>query len=364
MDRRDHLKGTAAMMLASATGFGGGTATAGRKRHRRIGTEEHFIIPEIIDEYKKLGGEPRSNLDIENLVPAYVHPSPLLDRLLDIDQGRLAAMDEVGMDMQLLSLTGPGVQMFDSDRAVALAELVNDRLAEAIARHPMRFGGLTTVAPQSPERTAREMDRAISKLKLNGFMINSHTNNRYLDEPFFWPVLEAAQALDRPIYLHPRMPSDGMAAPFRGLAITSWAFGIETGNHAVRLIFSGVLDRFPKLKIVLGHMGEAVHFWEWRLDQCYEQSKGFLPHYRHLNLTPSEYLRRNFLITTSGQLNPDALVFSLKTLGADHVLWSVDYPYEVPKDAVAFIENAPIGDDERGMIFSGNSETAFHIDKA
>jgi predicted TIM-barrel fold metal-dependent hydrolase len=356
MQRRDFLYGVTGLAAASVT-LGGAAAAVPVKQHR-IAIEEHFLIPEVIDEYRRIAATPSTNLDMENL-GHYLHPNPMLASLLDFETTRLKTMDDAGIDRQVLSLATPGVQLFAPDRAVALAELANDRLAEVIARHPTRFGGLAAVAPQSPDRAVREMERAITTLKLNGFVIDSHTDNRYLDDPFFWPVLEAAQALDRPIYLHPRMPSDGMAAPFRGLALLTWAFGMEASTHAVRLIFSGVFDRFPKLQIVLGHMGEAVHFWQWRLDQLAGES--YLPHFKRLQLKPSEYFRQNFLITTSGQLNTDALLYSLKTLGADHIIWAVDYPYEVSKDAVAFIENAPIDETTRAMIFSGNASRVLHL---
>jgi 5-carboxyvanillate decarboxylase len=143
-------------------------------------------------------------------------------------------MDETGVDMHLLSLTAPGVQMFDADTATDLASLANDRLAEVIARHPTRFAGLASFAPHSPIRAAKEMERAIRELKLNGFVVNSHTNGEYLDDPKYWPVLEAAEALDACIYIHPRGPSDGMAAPFRdyGMWAALWGYGVEVGTHA------------------------------------------------------------------------------------------------------------------------------------
>ena len=147
--------------------------------------------------------------------------------------------------------------MFHVDTATALASLVNDRIAEAVRKHPARFAGLATLAPQDPKRAVAEMERAIQRLKLNGFIINSHTNNEYLDQQKFWPILEAAEGLDAPIYIHPRAPADGMAAPFRDYRLEAavWGYGVEVGTHAVRLMMSGVLDRFPKLKVVIGHMG-------------------------------------------------------------------------------------------------------------
>jgi len=227
---------------------------------------------------------------------------------------------------------------------------------------PARFAGIASFAPQSPKRAAKEMERAINKLKLNGFVVNSHTNSEYLDYPKFFPILEAAEALDACIYIHPRAASDGMAAPFRdyGLDSAQWGYGMEVSTHAVRMMVSGVFDRFPKLKICIGHMGEAVHFWLWRLDYMNKnaQNRGSAP---KTKLTPSEYFKRNFVITTSGQESHLALDFSIKALGVDNVLWAIDYPYQPSAPAVAFMDSAPVSAAEREKLYHGNAERIFHI---
>ncbi len=157
--------------------------------------------------------------------------------------------------------------MFDADTATDLAALANDRLAEICQRRPTRFAGLASFAPHSPKRAAKEMDRAISTLKLNGFILNSHTNDEYLDDPKYWPCLEAAEALDACIYIHPRAASYGLKGPLQdyGMDSAMWGYGVEVGTHVVRMMAAGVFDRFPKLKICVGHMGEAVPFWIWRI---------------------------------------------------------------------------------------------------
>jgi 2,3-dihydroxybenzoate decarboxylase/5-carboxyvanillate decarboxylase len=289
------------------------------------------------------------------------YQSRFLAPLLDLTGERLRDMDANGVDMQLLSLTAPGVQLFDADTATELAAVANDRLADVIAQHPGRFAGLASFAPQSPKRAVREMERAIGRLKLNGFVVNSHTNNEYLDDPKYWPVLEAAEALDRCIYIHPRGPSDMLSGPMRdyGMFAALWAYGVEVSTHAVRLMLSGVFDRFPKLKICLGHMGEAVHFWSWRLD--FMSARAQLAGAPKLKLKPSEYLRRNFFITTSGQESPLALEFSIKQLGIDNVMWAIDYPYQPSEPAVAFMDAAVVSDDDRHKLYHGNAERVFHI---
>lgn len=332
---------------------------------RRIATEEAFTIPEVADALKELSRHPGASLDLP-LVRRLYDPGPsgsrILDQLLDLEGERLADMDEHGVDVELLSLTAPGVQMFDADTACELAALANDRLAEVVGRHPGRFAGLASFAPHAPRRAAKEMERARTELGLHGFVVNSHTNDEYLDDAKYWPVLEAAEALDGCIYLHPRGPAAGLAGSLGdyGLHAALWGYGVETGTHAVRLIVSGVFDRFPNLTICLGHMGEAIPFWLWRLDfmQRRAQAWGWGP---KLELTPSEYFRRNFVITTSGQESPLALDYSIKTLGIDNVLWAIDYPYQPTGPAVAFMDGVEVTDEERAKLYHLNAERVFHI---
>jgi 5-carboxyvanillate decarboxylase len=348
-----------------------GSAAKASGAYRRIATEEAFSIPEVAARLREVARAPGNSLDLRLVRAIYDQKSTpansaslgrFLGGLLDLEKDRIRIMDENGVDMHLLSLTAPGVQMFDADTATELATLANDRLAETIARHPSRFAGLASFAPQSPKRAAKEMERAISRLKLNGFVVNSHTNSEYFDDPKFWPILEAAEALDACIYIHPRSPSDGLAGPLReyGLDTAQWGYGVETGTHALRMIVSGVFDRFPKLKICLGHMGEAVHFWLWRIDfmNLRAQNEGIAP---KLKLKPSEYFKRNFVITTSGQESHLALDFSIKTLGADNVLWAIDYPYQPTTPAVEFMDSAPLSDADKANVYHKNAERIFHI---
>ena len=336
---------------------------------RRIATEEAFTTPALADAYKVLARATGSkNLDVAFMKSIFDEPTPgsmrdeFRRRLLDLDEERLAIMDASGVDMHLLSLTIPGVQMFNADTAIDFSVAANDALADAIHRHPRRYAGLACFAPQSPERTVKEMDRAISTLKLNGFIINSHTNNEYLDEAKFYPIFEAAEALGRPIYLHPRSPSDGMAEPFRNyqMAGSIWGYAAETGTHAVRLIFSGLFDRFPKLKIVLGHMGEALPYWLWRLDFMHARRtmEGLT---KKLQLTPSEYFRRNFSITTSGVESHDVLEYVIKVLGVDNVMWAIDYPYQPTVPSVNFMDSAPLSRADLKKVYFQNAERIFHI---
>jgi predicted TIM-barrel fold metal-dependent hydrolase len=349
-------------------------------RLRKVATEEAFLIPEIAAAMREVvrRGGPALDFKLWSLIynttpvePRVTRPAAgvqdrdalareFLPRLLDLEQVRLAEMDANGVEVHLLSLATPGVQMLERDAAVSLARLANDRLSDVIRRHPTRFAGLSCFAPQDPAAAATEMERAIRSLKLNGFLVNSHTNGVYLDDQRCWPILEAAEALDAPLYIHPRSPSDGMAAPFRDYRMDGsiWGYGVETATHAVRLMLSGTLDRFPRLRIVLGHMGEALPFWLWRLD--YMAAPGSRAALRNA-LKPSEYMQRNFSITTSGLEDPLVLRYVIDKLGVERVMWAIDYPFQQTPASVAFIESAPLTDLERELIAHRNAERIFRI---
>jgi len=338
-------------------------------KFRRIATEEAFSIPEVAAALREVARGPSQSLD--KLLVAGIYDSEnrrgydahdFLGGLLDVEGRRLEEMDELGVDMHLLSLTAPGVQMFDADTATELAALANDRLAEICRRHPTRFAGLACFAPHSPRRAAKEMERAVTELKLNGFILNSHTNDEYLDDPKFWPVLEAAEALDRCIYIHPRAASYGFKGPLQdyGMDSAMWGYGLEVGTHAVRMMTSGLFDRFPRLRICIGHMGEAIPFWLWRLTfmNSRAQSAGRAP---KTELTMEEYFRRNFVITTSGVEDPLALRYAIDKIGIDNVLWAIDYPYQPQRPAVEFMDAAPVTDEEKHKLYHANAERIFHI---
>jgi len=340
-----------------------------RKNIRRIATEEAFNVKPVANELRRIARGPSDSQDMALVrmiydTPAGTEPTVpnILEHLLDLEGERIRDMDENGVAVQLLSLTAPGVQMFDADMAVELAAQANDILAGAIARHPTRLAGLAAFAPHAPRRAALEMERAIRKLKLNGFIVSSHTHNQYLDDPLFYPILEAAEALDGCIYIHPRAPSSLMAGVTRlyGMESALWGYNMEVNNHAMRLIYSGVFDRFPKLKICIGHMGEGVPFLLWRQDYWVNRA-GRERRNPPLELLPSEYFERNFVITTSGMEDPLALDFCIKKIGADKILWAIDYPYQPTAPAVAFLDNAPITEEQREMIYWKNAARVFHI---
>jgi 5-carboxyvanillate decarboxylase len=348
---------------------------------KKIATEEAWCIPEIADNLKAMLKKGSKNLDYKLIAQIYDAPFTavtqpnaslnqtanrdasaglMLPKLLDTEKIRLDDMNANGVDMHLLSVALPGVQIFDSPLADELARLSNDKLQEVISKNPSRYAGLACFAPQNPATAAKEMERAIQKLKLNGFLVNSHTNNTYFDDENTWPILEAAEALGYPLYIHPRAPSDGMAMPFQDYRLEGavWGYGIETSTHIIRMIFGGVFDRFPKLQVVIGHMGEALPFWLGRLDFM---GRPGARAGRKNQLKPSEYFQRNILITTSGVEDPLALQFCIDKIGVDRIMWAIDYPFQPTAPAVAFIETAPISDEHRQKIAYSNAERVFKL---
>lgn len=329
---------------------------------RRIATEEAFATPEQLEAYRRLGESGWKDPDVlfwRNVLAG--HFEDIVAKLLDIGEGRIAMMDRHRIDIQLLALTSPGVQLFAPVRASAMAQACNDLLAEAIKCFPTRFAGLACIAPHDPAGAVREMERAVQRLGLNGVVVNSHTDGRYLDEPAFWPILEAAEAMEVPIYIHPRSLPQQASAPYDSLQLNGgiWGYAAETGLHAMRLIMAGVFARFPGLKIVLGHMGEGLPWWLYRLDYMYDLQSRRLR--RDTNCRPSDYVRRNIWITTSGMNDADALRFCLAKLGSERILWAVDYPYQDATEAASFLSDMDIPQDQKAGIFGGNAESLFKI---
>ena len=277
---------------------------------KRIATEEAFATKEIIGAYRDLLARNGStDIGFNSLMGYYLNnPSQrtrdISARLEDLGQRRIDDMDASGIAMQILSLTSPGVQIFDADLGVGLARSANDELAAAIAAHPTRYAGLAAIAPQNPAAAAKELERAVTTLKLKGAIINSHTQGEYLDDPKFWDIFAAAEALDVPIYIHPNTPPNAMIKPLmeRGLDGAVFGFAVETGLHALRLVVSGVFDTFPRLRIVLGHLGEGLPYWLFRIDFMHGASVRANRYASQPKLArkASDYLKENFYYTTSG----------------------------------------------------------------
>ncbi|MGA3295118.1 MAG: amidohydrolase family protein [Candidatus Acidiferrales bacterium] len=335
------------------------------KNYRRIATEEAFSIPEQMDAQRELLGTTQEYDPDLFLWRFQTDPSgPIHNKLIDLYDQRLKTMDEYGVDMHLLGLTSTGVQMLDADKGTALATIANDRLHEAVQKYPDRFAGLGTFAPQDPARAVKEIERVMTKLKLNGLIINSHTNGEFLSERKYWPILEALADLNAPLYIHPRAPNPLMAKAYRTdhLEHAIWGYQAETGLHGLRIITSGVLDQFPKLQIVLGHMGEGIPYWFYRLDFMHARVRIDFGRLK-LKLLPSEYFKRNFYITTSGMNWDPPLRYCIEVMGADRIMWAIDYPYQDHPDAVEFMDAARISEKEKHAIYHENAERLFKIKK-
>ena len=337
------------MKIGAASVLVGLPATAGAVAALpKIALEEHFSLPE----FEQRGLVAR---------PARLNPmwADIGRRLVDLGDLRLEAMDAAGIDLSVLSLTLPGIQgEKEQATAVRLARQANDFLAREVQKRPQRYGGFAAVPMQDPLAAADELQRAVKELGFRGALINGQTNGLYLEDARFLPFWERVQELDVPVYLHPGNLADSpvMFAGRPELSGPVWGWAADTGAHALRLIFSGLFKRLPRLKVILGHMGEGLPFLLWRVDNRYELMLG-----RALaeEERPSFFFRRNFVITTAGVCDPHALAASLATLGEGNVMFSVDY--QESKQAGDFIESAPLGDTVRAQVCNANAKRVLHF---
>lgn len=339
--------------------------------YQRIATEEAFLTKEIFAGFLRRVNDASFHDPAFHSLWGFYGTSPseraqtILRRLLDLGPNRIADMDASGIDHQVLALTAPGVQVFEPAEASALATDANDQLAAACRAHPARYSGMAAVAPHDPANAVKEMERAIGKLGLKAVVINSHIMGHFLDEPQFLPVLEAAEALGVPIYLHPQGPPPAMIKPYldAGLDGAVLGFGAETGLHMLRIIVAGVFDRFPKLQFIVGHTGEALPFWLYRVDYMHGatvRSKRY-PFMKELKHPVSHYMKHNVFVTSSGVAWQPAIEFCQKVLGVQRVLYAMDYPYQYVPDEVAICDAMSIPDADKKAFFEGNARRVFNL---
>jgi predicted TIM-barrel fold metal-dependent hydrolase len=290
-----------------------------------------------------------------------------LAKLADLDTLRLQDMDTNGIDLQVLSDAGSNTVPLSGDESVKLAREANDQLAAAVAAHPDRFAGFATLPMTEPEAAAAELERAVRSLGLKGAMIFGTTNGRFLDDPAFLSILERAAALSVPIYLHPSFPPDPVREAYYtgldpavgiGLATAGWGWHSEVGIHALRLILAGVFDRLATLQIIIGHMGEMLPFMLARIDDFLS------PLARHLQHPVPEYFLHHFYITTSGFFTDPPLVLAMQVMGADRILFSVDYPFSANEQGRAFLDHAAISPAEKEKISHLNAERLLGLGQA
>lgn len=281
--------------------------------------------------------------------------------LLDLGDARLAAMDAAGIDLQVLSHNQPGCQALEAGAAIALARDVNDLLFHTVKAHPDRFAAFAALPTADPSAAVKELDRAITRLGFKGAMINGHTHGSFLDDKRFWCILECAQALGVPIYLHPSKPHPAvMKAYFEGyeeLALAAWGFGIDTGAHFLRLVFAGVFDAFPNLTFILGHLGEGLPFMLHRINDqtCLAAAR------RGLKRAPTQYLTENLVVTCSGNFSTPAFLCAVMALGVDNVLFSVDWPYESNSAAVDFLKRQALSPHDLEKVAHINAERVLRL---
>ena len=337
--------------------------------YQRIACEEAWTTKEIVDaqirwtESEAAGKQPY----MASMTRGFAGNPRFQIPLQEIGEGRILDMDRLGIQKQILMLTAPGVQILDAATGTALAQSANDQMAEAIRNHPDRFAGLTVIAPQDPQAAVRELQRGMTELGLKGAIVNSHINGEYLDERKYWPILEAAASLNSPVYIHPTPPPKQMGQDYmwRGLEGALAGFSHEVWLHTMAIITSGAMDEFPKLKIVIGHMGEGMPLLMYRFD--YMQRLAERPDTRDnpagtkLKRKITDYMRENLYITNSGMAWAPAVMFCQQVLGEDHVLYAMDYPYQRDDYEVAALDAAPMPWDIKKKFFQSNAEKLFNL---
>jgi 2,3-dihydroxybenzoate decarboxylase len=314
---------------------------------KKIALEEHFLSPGLVDYWRPT---------MSGVAPAVTEQ--LFQRLTDFGDRRLEIMDKAGIARAVLSISGPGVQAErDAALATRLAAESNDFLAAEIQKRPDRYAGFGHIAVQDPQGAADELERCMLDLGLHGAMINGHTNGRYLDHPSLAPFWERAEALNAAVYLHPTDPLvpapvlDGIPA----LRRATWEWGFETGSHALRLVFSGLFDRHPRARVILGHMGETLPYLLSRFD-----SRAKLYGVK-LGEPPSHYIKRNIWVTVSGVLAAEPLYCAVSALGRDRVMFAADYPFEDAEEAGRFMDKVPLDAELRSEVAHANAARLFGL---
>jgi predicted TIM-barrel fold metal-dependent hydrolase len=321
---------------------------------RVITLEEHFTTPEFL----------RATASV---TPAVATSAVLEGRLLDLDDGRLGAMDDGGVDLQVLSLAATGQEALTPADATALVRDANDAAFDATRRHPDRLAMFASLALRDAEAAATELERCVGQLGAVGGFLNGTEGGAFLDDPRFTPVFEAAQRLDVPLYLHPSPPQPAVRDAYFGglpersayfLSTAAWGWHAELGMHCLRLILAGVFDRFPGLRVIVGHMGENLPYSLIRAQDGLSAAVTGLPR------SVSEYFLDHFVVTTSGYFTPAPLRCALDVLGVDRVLFSVDYPYRANTAGAELLRTASLATADLQKIAAGNAERVLALPTA
>jgi predicted TIM-barrel fold metal-dependent hydrolase len=305
-----------------------------------IALEEHYLDAEVKSHFK--GGQQLPEIE---------------ERLANLGELRIREMDEAGIDVQVLSHGAPGTHRLDAETAGPRARRANDRLAEAVRAHPTRYAGFATLPAADPKAAADELERCVDKLGFKGGMVHGLTNGLFFDDKRFWPVFERAQALNVPLYMHPAIPHPAVieayykdyVKDFPNILNAGWGFTVETATQGIRLVLSGVFDAYPDTKIILGHLGESLPFSLWRIDQALSRKGNRSSSFR-------DVFCEHFYITTSGNFSTPALLCCMMEMGADHILFSVDYPFVENSPATKWMQDLQISPEDKTKILSGNAQ--------
>lgn len=313
---------------------------------RTITLEEHFASQLYIDSC----GE-----DIKSM-------PGIAEKLVDLGEKRIAEMDKAGIDVQVLSLNSPGVEMCSPAEAITLAKETNDLLALATKNHPERFAGFAAIPTPDPKAAVSELERTVQSLGFKGAVINGHVNGRYLDDEFFRPIMACAERLNVPIYLHPAAPPHAVSDIYYSgfspmiddlLKRPGYGWHIETGIHIIRLILGGVFDKFPSLQFIIGHLGESLPYMMQRMNDV------FTPERTNLSRSMSAYLKENVYYTISGFNYLAPFMAMLEEVGVERIMFSADYPYAQMQKARTFLDDLPLSDAGKHLIAHGNAEALF-----
>ena len=327
---------------------------------RVVTLEEHYTVPSLV---RRISPEAIAR---RGFVPRKVPPGKVnpLDLLPEIGEARLRSMDEAGITVQVLSTSGPGADLVDGPDGAVLARELNDALAEAITRHPDRFAGFAHLPMREPDAAAKELARTVRDLRFHGAMVNGTTEDRFLDDPRFEPILAAAEALDVPIYIHPHLAPEAVRKIYYGnlpsntgnvLEAAGWGWHSETAIHVLRLVLSGALDRHPKLKLIIGHMGEGLPVMLARCDQVFEAS------IQHLARPISRAILDQVWITTSGMFTEPPFLAALLTFGIDRILFSVDYPFAPDAKGRKFLNEVALAPDDMAKLTHRNADVLLKL---
>jgi predicted TIM-barrel fold metal-dependent hydrolase len=311
-----------------------------------IALEEHYADPAVLARDGDRGGR----------------PAGLVEKLTDLGERRLQAMDAAGIDLQVISHAPSAIQQLDPKASRELAKQANDRLHHAVDRNPERFAGFAALPTPDPRAAADELERTVTQLGFKGAMIHGRTHDEFHDLRKFWPLYERAQRLDVPIYIHPGPPHPAMVqayyadylTDFPALNTAAWGFTIDTATQVVRMILSGVFDEYPNLKVIIGHMGEAIPFLVDRIDESINRPGG-------KPIAFKETFVKHVWITTSGHFSTPALMCALLELGIDRILFSVDWPYVDNQPGVKWMETLPLSAEDKQKMFNGNARRLLKI---